>query len=401
MHRRLPWPPEYRTYRVRRKDREPLVRFMVEALECQGCRVIFASDPGEAPFRITFEAPHGERLGIVAYAFLANRKNTRNRPKDEHRFQIKYSTAAKGHHEVWQDPLGLYTTLLVGINPDDGYFVSADPVLNSPTRFFKSVEFKNTQVEQIMAQGWSAWERARRIDADEPVEVLVGGTPDNFLRLIYFEREALGEDQGHRQWLAERFAGRPLPAHDPAHPSAQPPLVSATRAQNLAEELDLTADEVLDLISRTPRMKMAVRGGVAELHLHRRLSEVPGVSACRRLGGDHETDVELWYHGSGPVRIECKNALRRPDAENRPRLDFQRTRASREDPCSRYYSPDDFDLVAACLHAVTDRWEFRYHPTGTLPAHRKCEGRLDNNLRIDDNWTEDVRNALEAVARSH
>ena len=37
-----------------------------------------------------------------------------------------------------------------------------------------------------------------------------------------------------------------------------------------------------------------------------------------------------------------------------------RTRASKADPCSRFYSPNDFDVVAACLHAVSERWEFRY-----------------------------------------
>jgi hypothetical protein len=52
-----------RTYRVQRADREPLVRFMLEALEIQGCRIIFASEPNQAPFVITFETPSGERMG--------------------------------------------------------------------------------------------------------------------------------------------------------------------------------------------------------------------------------------------------------------------------------------------------------------------------------------------------
>ncbi|MCG6897660.1 MAG: hypothetical protein LJE60_11225 [Thiocapsa sp.] len=75
------------------------------------------SPPNEAPFRLTFEAPDGERMGILAYAFLANARATRNRPCDEHRFQLKYGSKDGQLHELWQDPFQLYTTLLFGINP--------------------------------------------------------------------------------------------------------------------------------------------------------------------------------------------------------------------------------------------------------------------------------------------
>jgi hypothetical protein len=46
------------------------------------------------------ETPAGERTGIVAYAFLANNTPTKNRPKDEHRFQIKYGGDLGGVHEI-------------------------------------------------------------------------------------------------------------------------------------------------------------------------------------------------------------------------------------------------------------------------------------------------------------
>ncbi len=67
----------------------------------------------------------------MAYAFFANSQPTRNRPPDEHRFQVKYSSKTKGLHRLWQDPYMLYTTLLVGIDPERGIFVGADPVLHS------------------------------------------------------------------------------------------------------------------------------------------------------------------------------------------------------------------------------------------------------------------------------
>jgi hypothetical protein len=168
---------EYRTYRVNRKHREPLIDFMREALRGQGCQILYSSPPTEAPFRITFETSEGERMGIVAYAFLANVKETKNRPPDEHRFQLKYGSKDGLLHELWQDPYGLYTTLLVGINTEHGFFVGYDPVLHSPTLFFISLEFKQHHADQILEHGWHVWERERKKRGlGEPVEVLVGGT---------------------------------------------------------------------------------------------------------------------------------------------------------------------------------------------------------------------------------
>jgi hypothetical protein len=104
---------------------------MLESLRAAGCRTLFASSPDRAPFAITFETRQGERVGIVAYAFLATRTPTQNRPTDERSFQIKYGSkedyAADNTHVLWQDPLGLFTTLLIGIDPKEDFFVAADP----------------------------------------------------------------------------------------------------------------------------------------------------------------------------------------------------------------------------------------------------------------------------------
>jgi hypothetical protein len=391
---------EYERYSVSAARRKPILRFMLDALEAGGCRIIHEPQGTEAPFRITFETPSGERLGVIAYAFTANSRLTRNRPADEHRFQMKYgaeSRNASGRlHELWQDPYGLYTTLLVGIDPDMGIFVGADPVLHSPTRFFISIEFKREQVQRIMENEWHAWERERR-KAGEPIEVLVGGTRASFLRYIRFEREALGEDQGHRQLLAERAA--PSAPTGLILPGASLPEMEERRLHALAREFDLDPDEVLDLIAEAPRLKMAVRGWVAEEHLVRQLNVTPGVSECRRLNDEGRPDVELRFEGSRPITIECKNVLRRRTSSGFARLDFQRTRASVADPCSRYYSPCDFDVVAACLHSVTERWEFRYTLPRLLEPHKACEGKLANNVSIDTAWDAPVSEVLRAAAR--
>lgn len=149
------------------------------------------------------------------------------------------------------------------------------------------------------------WERERRSQG-EPKEVLVGGTKAFFLRFIRFEREALGEDQGHRQLLAEQVASGIGEANWlRGHAAGQ-----SARLHALVRELQLPESEVLDLIERNRRLKMAVRGGVAEEHLVRRLSAVSGVTECHRLDDEGGPDVELRFEDSRPLTIECKNVLR-------------------------------------------------------------------------------------------
>lgn len=118
----------YTVYGVRRKDREPLLQFIHDALAASGCRVMHSSAADHAPFRMSFETASGERMGIIAYAFFANNRDTKNRPKDEYRFQLKYGSKQRNNvHHLWQDPYGLHTTLLVGISPGERFFVGYDP----------------------------------------------------------------------------------------------------------------------------------------------------------------------------------------------------------------------------------------------------------------------------------
>ena len=110
-----------RYYPTLASKREPLLQFMIDGLRASGCRILFTSPATRAPFVITFETTQGERLGLVAYAFLATRTPTRNRPENERSFQVKYGSksdyAESNEHQLWQDPLALMTTLLIGIDP--------------------------------------------------------------------------------------------------------------------------------------------------------------------------------------------------------------------------------------------------------------------------------------------
>jgi hypothetical protein len=365
---------------------------MLSALQADGCRILFRSDERTAPFVITFETAVGERMGIVAYAFLATRTPTRNRPEDERSFQIKYgSKHSSKPHRLWTDPLGLYTTVLVGIDPNEEFFVAGDPAAHNPTKFFIRLEFKDEHADAIKSRGWHTWERAKRTTGgfDEPIEVLVGGTKSRFLDLIRFERSAVGLPPGDRQLLAEK--------PDLVSSMSDESLTVASRqaAQALVRELALNPDQILELIANARRLKMAVRGWVAEEHLRSALIGIPGVTQCMRLDQEGSPDLHLSYRGGRLLTIECKNVLRKLDQEKRPRIDFQRTRASKADPCSRYYAASDFDIVAGCLHAVTEKWEFRYTLTTDLPRHQKCSGKITSGVRIDTTWMADPTPVFE------
>lgn len=400
----------FKTYNTLTKWKLPLVEFIINGLQSSGCTIVHRPSPTVAPFRFVFDTPEGERIGLVVYAFHANNTKIKNRPPDEHRFQIKYGGKLKDLEEIWQDPYGLYVTLLVGINPEFGFFVAADPLLHNPTRFSVSFEFKNHHVEQIERKGWFTWERDRRGGLPDPkkkraaheldeqglplFEVLVGGKPDQLLKLVRFERESYGEPPGERQLLAENFID--MAATLSPATSTTAPAISPARLHALCVELQLSEEKVLDLIANRRMLKMAVRGSAAEEHLITALGQVPGVTKVQRLESDKGPDVEVSYKGRN-ITIECKNSSRELTAAGLEKIDLQKTRSSKSDPCSRFYRPSEFDLVAACVHAVTQKWEFKFAVTSTLDAHAECPGRISNNVKLDTRWTNNIAEILDRV----
>jgi hypothetical protein len=388
----------WKIYSVSARDKAPLIRFIREALEARGCTIHHISRANRAPFFIVAAMPGGERFGVLAYAFLANSRPTRNRPTNEHRFQIKYGGDLSGVLDVAVDPLGVITTVFVGIDLERKVFVALDPLMNRPSPMSRSVEFKSENVEQILAEGWCAWERDRReaktttrrsfeLLPDIRTEVLIGGRQDRLLDLILMERVAHGLDPGERHLIADKF--QKLPGEHTV----------SKISHELLDELSIAPEALLDLINSASRLKMAVRGWVAETHLEAYLKSVNGIAECVRLQGDGKPDISLRWKHSKPIFVECKNVLRTTYADGIPKLDFQRTRAAKSDPCSRYYMPTDFQVVAACLHPVTEQWEFRFALTSELPPHGSCPGRIDNNIRVGgDSFSSQIDSVLDKLA---
>lgn len=389
---------DYHRYSVGQPSKSILLKFIIDALRQANCRILKHTDATQAPFRITFEDPFGSRMGILVYAFFANSKLTKNRPQDEHRFQIKYGKKDGQLHEIWQDPFQLYTTLMVGIDPERGFFVGVDPLLHQFTKFFISIEFKREQVEAILDSGWHCWERSKRSGDDTPIETLVGGTAGKFLDYVRFEQAARGLDQGHRFLLAENLDRYGEGIIRPLNQGTSIKVPKA-RVHELADEFQISEDAILNMIQEAPRLKMAVRGWVAERHLEKLLLSTPGIDHCKQLEEDGKPDFMVNYRGSKPILIECKNVLRTTLADGTIKVDFQKTRASKNDPCSRFYKSSDFQVLAACLHPCTETWDFSFRLTAELAPHPKCPGRLSNLVRVDSQWHQTPEEVFQRCAK--
>jgi hypothetical protein len=382
-------------YRVVR--RSEVVAKIASALRDCGAIILETADPKIAPFEFAIRTPTNERLELICYAFTANKYRQSGRPPDEHRFQIKYGSDFDRYHDIFFDPLGRQITLMFGVHLEAGVFIAVDPRMHTPTWFSSSVEFKTSELTSSERNGWHGWQRDRsnarrkraRPEDNLQTETVIGFRSDQFLRYAEFERVASGLDCGERLSLSDRIeealtAGKILTPTSGRHP--------------LELQLGLPASVILDIISGAFRLAVAVRGSVAEHHLENYLKGVPGVRDVRHIGEDGKPDFEVAYRRK-TFLIECKNVLARSQ-KGMPKVDFQKTRASKVDPCSRYYKPTQFQVLAACLHPITKQWEFRFASTDKLEPHPRCVGRLSSNVIVREDWPANLGIVLDQLRAS-
>ncbi len=124
---------------------------------------------------------------------------------------------------------------------------------------------------------------------------------------------------------------------------------------------------------------------------------MPDVSVTR-LNIDGPPDFEVRYRARDRVvRIECKN-VRGTMSGKLPWVDFQKTRAAKGDPCSRYYAASQFEILAACLHPISTNWEFRFGETRLFEPHPKCPEKLGVKVVVaGGNWSSALPELLDAV----
>lgn len=377
------------------------VEAIVAAIEASGGKVVRAPSPSVAPFEFEVRLPDGKHLKLVCYAFTANKYDQKGRPLDEHRLQVKYGSDFTRLHDIYIDRKRAKTTLFFGVHDDEDLFIAVDPAMHNPTWFSRSIEFKKNDVEVALKSGWHGWDRdrvpngRRRVLPQESfaTEALLAFTPKHFLTYALFERIATGMETGERLLLIKNI-GDDLRQGGSAQSlvTTRIDLVAPSSAEHkLLTQFGLPIDQILDLIAENPRLHTAVRGGVAERHLQLVLKTMRGVTDIQKINEDGKPDFAIKFQRK-PFRIECKNVS--PDtSRGLPRVDFQKTRAAKGNPCSRYYSADQFEVLAACIYPVTGSWDFKFCLTETLPPHKKCAGKLGDRVLVDG-WAPDLPTLL-------
>ncbi|MGB8649285.1 MAG: hypothetical protein WCD35_01350 [Mycobacteriales bacterium] len=382
-----------RVYRV--SNRQDLHAFLIKAVEASGGNVLYASDASRVPVYLGVENASGERIGLMVYPFRVTRVETDGRPSDEVRGQLRYGGEASwetGEHWVARDIAGVDTTLLLGVYLDGPLLIGLDPALYDPLPLGISAAYmRDHQVDEVQAKGWVAWERnphsgRRRPRRADGIETLVAFSPDRLLDYAALERGAtsLGLDSPLRL----------VAANDAARASVLEQGLQ-TSLHSLEASFDLDAREILDIIHTRMRLEVAVKGGVAEHHLEKRLRTDPAVQLALRLDEDGKPDFDVQLHSGRRVLVECKNASGDLYANGDYKVEVQKTRATRDDPAGRLYRPDQFDVVAACLYSATRSWEFRYKRTDRLARHDRHPDRLAALHRVDATWATTLEAALE------
>ncbi len=384
-------------YRVHR--RRDLVEFLTQAVEAAGGVPRYVSESTIAPVYLGVEVAEDERLGLLCYPFRCNPPPITNRPPDEHRLQIRYGGEASWatEHPLAQDVASVDVTLVLGVHLESRILLGLDPLLYDPLPMGISIEFKQADLEAVRSHTWHVWERENRRGrrraaprARHGLETLVGFAPERLLDYARLERHAtaLGLDPPLRFRAAQAAASRRHVAQGTRHA--------------LEREFDLDPTTLLTIIEERGRLKVAVKGGVAEYHLGDRLRSDPDVVDVEHVDRDGPPDFQVRLRDGRRVGVECKNASPKPytradepdDAPGDPKVEVQKTRAQKGDPAGRLYRPDQFDVVAACLFATTGRWEFKFRASRSLARDATHSDRIAPMQRVNRLWSSRVSHAL-------
>ncbi len=158
----------------------------------------------------------------------------------------------------------------------------------------------------------------------------------------------------------------------------------------------LTSSELLDAIDTRFRLKAAVEGAVAEVHMERKIKALVGTVIERYEAHDLDAhaDFSIWLPGQKkPFRAECKNiresskaggeAYRFKGVDVAYKVETQKTRAARGDATSRFYDIDQFEILGVCLGKKTGSWsDMLFINTKDLQRHRDHPRKLAVMQRV-------------------
>ncbi len=141
----------------------------------------------------------------------------------------------------------------------------------------------------------------------------------------------------------------------------------------LEVEFGLPAYGILDTIEDAFRLKVAVKGGIAESHLLNHLRNLPTIENVVHLDEDDRPDFQITYNGK-ILLIECKNV------SPKGKMDLQKNCYPKNNPNHRFYKKDRFDILAASMQPFTGEWKFKFCPTVDLDTHPDVPERLDSRV---------------------
>lgn len=371
------------------KGRHDQHAFLTDSVEASGGRLIYASPPDRAPVYLGVQLDSDERVGILVYPFRVTRRPTAGRPDDEVRGQLRYGGQKRWRdvHPVAHDVAGVDVTLILGIDLDDEIYIGLDTNLWDPLPMGISFYAKDAEVREAQRSSWHVWERVNRAGTQRSesrsptqLETMIAFTPDRLIDYARLERRArsLRLDPALRFAAASKVGSAPSPGE------------VALGRHILERQFALTSEQILDIISGRNRLSVAVRGGVAEYHLEQQLQRAPGVRRVERLDIDARHDFDVTLDDGRLLRVECKNASPKLAKDGSYRVEVQKTRSSKNDPASRFYPVEGFDVVAACLFSPTGQWSFRFGATSAMARHSHFEDRLAPIQTITSSWVDSL-----------
>ena len=346
------------------------------------------------PVYLGIQGPNDERIGVLCYPFRCNPRRSRAGPPDEHRLQIRYGgeALAGGDHPLGLDIAGVDMTVVLGVHLEADLLIGLDPLRYDPLPMGISIEFKarGTSTKRSDA-GWYVWEREHQPgrecatpSAGRARDPRRASAPSGCSTYVGFERRAsgLGLDPPLRFRAAEVAATDPTVRARGGRPRARGgvrPLQRARSSTLIANRCRLASPSVAESPSTTSQRVLRDDAG--------------GRAAARDRPG---RPARLRRHAarrSASSASSARTSRRTPTPTATSRSRCRRPGRTRDDPAGRFYRPDQFDVVAACLYAVTGAWEFRYKATAAMPRHAAHPDRLAAMQRVDDTWADTLDRA--------
>ena len=350
-----------------------------------------AADPGTAPFEFIIRTPTGDRVELVCYAFTANSDINKavGRPTSTAFRTKKYGSDFDRYHNIFIDPEGHKVTRSCSACISTGrLFIAVDPRMHTPTWFSRTVrEFKTPDLNRPRRRNWHGWQRDRSDARRKQLR------PENLQTetVISSDRTSSCVTSSSSAWPAVSIVARGCFLSDRIEESCRRRiLLPAPGRHPLELQLGLPATifstSSLEHSGWQRRCNAAVSQSTTCISICGRYPDCGTSATSSKMASQISKLVQ-----TKTLLDECKNVLARPQ-KGLP-VDFRRRARQRPIPAAVTTNRRSSKVLAACLHPITKRWEFRFTQTKTLEPHRTCVGRLASGV-VKNDWPGNLRRKI-------